>query len=183
MSLLGNAVGVHTVPERGDSAREVSVYSGSHVQRLNVNPGGIDADHFMSARSNSVHSRACDAGHRKLSRFAPLRSSIRIGLSLGPEGRDTRRKPSALAGAGLGLDGRTAIGASPRSASLTQRRKRFAFSPRARATAAIDTSGCWHSPTASALKNTLCRPRRRPVVTTFPVVSTCPPNPLANSKA
>ena len=31
------------------------------------------------------------------------------------------------------------MGASPRSASLTQRRKRFAFNPRANATAAIDT--------------------------------------------
>ena len=32
-------------------------------------------------------------------------------------------------GALLGLAGRIAMGASPRSASLTQRRKRFAFNP------------------------------------------------------
>jgi hypothetical protein len=127
----------------------------------------------------SAHSRACDAGHCKLNRLVRLRSSIWITLSVEPEGRDTGTKPSARSGAWLGLAGRIAMGASPRSASLTQRRKRFAFSPRANATAAIDTPGCWHSPTASALKNTLwCRRRRRPVVT---VVSTCPPNPLAKS--
>jgi Transposase, Mutator family len=60
---------------------------------------------------------------------------------------------------------RIAIGASPRSASWTQRRNRLAFNPRARAMEAIDTPGCWQAPTASALKNKLWCPRRRqPVV-------------------
>ena len=165
--------------EHLDHACERRVYSSSHVQRFNGNPCGIDADHFMSVRRSSAHSRACDAGHCKLNRLVRLRSSIWITLSVEPEGTDTGTKPSARSGAWLGLAGRIAMGASPRSACLTQRRKRFAFSPRANATAAIDTPGCWHSPTASALKNTLwCRRRRRPVVT---VVSTCAPNPLAKS--
>jgi hypothetical protein len=40
--------------EHLDHASERSVYSASHVQRFNGNPGGIDADHFMSARSNTA---------------------------------------------------------------------------------------------------------------------------------
>ena len=44
-----------------------------------------------------------------------------------------------------------AIGRPLRSAFLTQSRNMFAFRPRARATAAIDTPGCWQAPTASAL--------------------------------
>ena len=163
-----------------DHACERRVYSGSHVQRFHGNPGGIDADHFMSARNNSAHSRACDAGHRKLTRFAPLRNSIWITLSVGLEGSDTGTNCSPLSAAVLGAVERIAIGASPRSASCTQRRNRLAFSPRARPTDAIDTPGCWQAPTASALKNMLwCRRRRRPVVRASSVVSTCPPNPLA----
>src|SRR5258708_33626889 len=138
-----------------DHACERRVYSRSHVQRLNGNPGGIDADHFMSARSNSAHSRACDAGQRKLTRFAPLRNSIWIVLSVGLEASDTGTKPSAPSATVFDLLERIAMGASPRSASWTQRRNRFAFSPRARATDAIDTPGCWQAPTASALKNTV----------------------------
>jgi hypothetical protein len=71
------------------------------------------------------------------------------------------------------------MGASARSASCTQRCNRLAFNPRARATAATDAPGCWQAPTASALKNMLWRRRRRrPLVMTSSVVSTCPPNPL-----
>src|ERR1700722_4211461 len=135
-----------------DHACEGRVYSSSHVQRLNGNPGSIDADHFMSAWSSSEHSRACDAGHRKLNRFAPLRSSIWIALSVGLEGRGTGTKSFASTGAAIGVAGRIAIGASPRSASWIHRRSKLAFSPRARATAAIDTPGSWQALTASALK-------------------------------
>jgi hypothetical protein len=61
-------------------------------------------------------------------------------------------------------------------ATATQRRSRFALSPRARAAAAIDTPGCWHAATASALKAALCRRRRRrPILTPWSVVFTCPP--------
>src|ERR1700683_161950 len=165
--------------EHLDHARDRRVYSGSHVQRLNGNPCDIDTDHFMSARSISAHSRACDAGHRRLNRFAPSRSSIWIWLSIGLEERDTGTKSPASVAAALGSADRIAHGARPRSASCTQRRNRLAFNPRARATAATDAPGCWQAPTASALKNTLWRRRRRrPLVTTSSVVSTCPPNPL-----
>jgi hypothetical protein len=165
-----------------DHTCERRVYSGPHVQRLNGNPSCIDADHFMSPLSNSAQSRACDAGQRKLNRFAPLRNSIWIMLSLGLEESDTGTKPSAPSEPAFDRLERIAMGASPRSASWTQRRSRLAFSPRARATDAIDTPGCWQAPTASALKNTLwCRLRRRPVVRASSVVFTCPPNPLAKS--
>ena len=161
--------------EHLDHASERGVYSGSHVQRLNGNPGGIDADHFMSARRSSAHSRACDAGHCKLTRLRPLRARSGSRSLSEPEGRIRGQSHPRDLALWLGQPGRIAMGASPRSASFTQRRKRFAFSPRANATAAIDTPGCWHSPTASALKNTLwCRRRRRPVVTGSVHVSTKP---------
>ena len=53
----------------------------------------------MSVRSSSAHSRACDAGHRKLNRLVRLRSSIWITLSVEPEGRDTGTNPPARSGA------------------------------------------------------------------------------------
>jgi hypothetical protein len=74
--------------------------------------------------------------------------------------------------------GRIAIGRPLRSAFLTQLRNMFAFRPRARATAATDTPGCWHAPTASALNAGLWRRRRRlPVsITARSEVDTCTPN-------
>src|ERR1700728_3603170 len=64
-----------------DHTRERRVYYGSHVQRLHGNPGGIDADHFMSSRNSRAHSCAADAGHSMLT-LRPLRhSSTRIGRS------------------------------------------------------------------------------------------------------
>ena len=98
------------------------------------------------------------------------------------EDSNTGTNPSAPSDTVLDPVERIAIGASPRSASWTQRRNTLAFSPRAKATDAIDTPGCWQAPTASALKNTLwCGCRCRPVVRAFSVVSMCPPNPLAKS--
>ena len=67
-------------------------------------------------------------------------------------------------------------GAPVRSASTSQRRSKFAFSPRESATAAIDTPGRRHAATASALNASLWRRRRR---RTMPIdcseVFTCPP--------
>ena len=68
------------------------VYSGSHVQRLYGNPGGIDADHFMSSRNSRTHSCAADAGHSMLT-LRPLRhSSTRIGRSAPSVGSVTRHE-------------------------------------------------------------------------------------------
>jgi hypothetical protein len=85
------------------------------------------------------------------------------------EGRITGTKPSSF----IGAVGRIAIGLPLRSASLNQRCRRLAFTPRASATAATDTPGCWHAPTASALKWSLwLRRRRRLLPTKVPVVLT-----------
>ena len=67
------------------------------------------------------------AGQRKLHCFARLHSSIWIMLSLGLEESDTGTKPSAPSGTLLDWLERIAIGASPRSASWTQRRNKLAF--------------------------------------------------------
>jgi hypothetical protein len=71
---------------------------------------------------------------------------MRIVPAAGFVGSATGTNPSPLAIATLGAVGRMAIGLSLRSASLTQRCNMAAFSPRAKATAAIDTPGCWHAP-------------------------------------
>src|SRR6202042_306867 len=77
-----------------------------------------------------------------------------------------------------GTGGLTAIGALL-SASRTQWRSMFALSPRANATAAIDTPGCWQAPIASALNSSLWRRRRRRPVEITSFVDTCTPPRLA----
>jgi hypothetical protein len=103
---------------------------------------------------------------------------MRIALSVGLGGSDTGVNPSDPCIATIGSVVRIAIGLPLRSAFLTQSRNMFAFRPRARATAAIDTPGCWHAPTASALNIGLWRRRRRlPVsITARSEVDTCTPN-------
>jgi hypothetical protein len=76
----------------------------------------------------------------------------------------------------LGIVGRIAMGFLRRSASFTQRCKTLALSPRAKATAAIDTPDCWQAPTASAFDSSLWRlRRRRPVSMTCPIALTYTP--------
>ena len=106
----------------------------------------------MSSRSSSAHSCAADAGHSTLTVPPRRRTSMRIAPSAGFEGSATGTKPSPFSIATLGAVVRIAIGLPLRSAFLTQRCNMLALSPRAKATAAMDTPGCWHAPTASALK-------------------------------
>jgi hypothetical protein len=103
---------------------------------------------------------------------------MRIALWAGLGGSDTGMNPSVPDIPSLGSVGRIAIGVPLRSAFLTQSRSMFAFSPRARATAAIDTPACWQAPTASALNSALWRRRRRlPVsMTGRSEVDICTPN-------
>jgi len=80
----------------------------------------------------------------------PLRrTSMRIEFSVGLGGSETGMSLSDSCIVTLGSVVRIAIGLLLRSAFLTQSRNIFAVRPRARATAAIDTPGCWHAPTAS----------------------------------
>src|SRR5579862_5855161 len=144
-----------------DDTSEGRIDAGAHVERLYREPGRIDADHFMSSRSSIAHSRAADAGHCRFKLRPFRRISTRITLSTGIEGNATGTKLSTRSIATLGAVGRIAIGALSRSACRTQVRSRLALSPLARATAAIDTPGCWQAPTASALNIALWRRRRR----------------------
>jgi hypothetical protein len=123
-----------------------------------------------------AHSCAADAGHSTLTVPPPRRTLIWIAASKGFDGSDIGAKfwPPSIARLDPGR--RIAMGIPLRSASLTQRRSTLALSPRARATAAMDTPGCWHSPTASAFKSWLCLRRcRRPISTACSVVCTCTP--------
>jgi hypothetical protein len=127
----------------------------------------------MSSRSSSAHSCAADAGHSTLMVPPRRRTSMRIAPSRGFDCSLTGTKLSPLSVATLGAVGRIAMGLPLRSACLTQRCNMAALSPRAKATAAIETPGCRHAPTASALACALwIRRRRRPVSITCPVVFT-----------
>jgi len=150
--------------------------TGTHVERLYGEPGRIDSDHLISSRSSSAHSCAADAGHSMLTVPPRRRTLMRIAASVGFDGSGTGTKFWTPSTARLDAEFRIAMGIPLRSASLTQRRNTLALSPRAKAMAAMDTPGCWHSPTASALKSWLwVRRRRRPMPTTCPVVRTCTP--------
>jgi hypothetical protein len=158
------------------NAGQCLIDAGTHVERFYCQPGRIDADHLMSSRSSSAHSCAADAGRSTLTVPPRRRTSMRIVPSAGFEGSATGTKLSPLSIAKLGAVARIAIGLPLRSTSLAQRCNMLALSPRANATAAIDTPGCWHAPTASALKCALwVRRRRRLVSTTCAVVFTYTP--------
>jgi hypothetical protein len=159
---------VHHARKRGIRAR-------SHIKRLYREPGGIDSDHLMSSLSSSAHSLAADAGHSMLTLRPLRRTSTRIGPSVGLTGIGSGTKLSGLSVAMTGTVRWIAIGARLPSAAATQRRSKLAFTPRARATAAIDTPSCWHAPTASALNSSLWRRRRRRPVEITPLMDTCTP--------
>ena len=164
-------------------ARQHFIYTGTHVQRFHREPGNIDADHFTNTRNSCAHSLATHAGHSMLI-LRPLRRTwMRIVLSERVAGRGTGMNAGAPSIITLGAVVRIAIGRPLRSAFLTQLRNMFAFRPRARATAATDTPGCWQAPTASVLNAELWRRRRRlPVsTTTRSEVDTC--TPIAKVKA
>jgi hypothetical protein len=149
------------------------VDAGTHVERLNGEPGRIDADHFMSSRSSAAHSCAADAGHSTGTLPPRRRTSMRIALETGLDGNGSGTNPSRPSMATLGAVVRIAIGFPLRSACRTHRCNMAALSPRARGTAATETPGCWHAPTASAMKYALWfRRRRRPISINCPVVFT-----------
>jgi hypothetical protein len=80
----------------------------------------------------------------------------------------TGPKPLGLSTGALGAADRVGTSKVPLSACSTQRRSRFTFSPRARATAtaATDTPGCWQAATASVRNAALRRRgRSRPIPT------------------
>jgi hypothetical protein len=152
------------------------VHTGTHVERLHSKPGGIDPNHLINSRKSSAHSCAADAGHSTVTVPPRRRTLMRIEPPATFEVSDTGTKDGAPSIATAEPGPRIAMGVPLRSASLTQRRTTLAFSPRAKAIAAMDTPGCWHSPTVSALKRSLwLRRRRRPVPTSCPVVCTCTP--------
>jgi hypothetical protein len=114
-------------------ASERGVHAGSHIERFNGKPGRIDADHFMSSRSSRAHSPAAEAGHWMLTVLEPRRTSMRIAASVALAEIPTGTKPPELSTGALGTEGRLGTSSVPLSARSTQRRSRFAFSPRARA--------------------------------------------------
>ena len=88
--------------------------------------------------------------------MAPHRNSMRISVAVARGGKATGTNAADVDG-GAGTFGKGKVSTSPGtiSALLTQRRNRFALTPCAIATAAIETPGCMHAATALALNSSL----------------------------
>jgi hypothetical protein len=163
--------------EYANDARQCRFRSGTHVQRLHGQPHRVDADHRSNSRSQPAHSAAAVSGQLTFTIVAPRRSSIAISCDVAAVDRSsgmgmnvrfsTLDGGSAAWAVSIGLTGCVC------SSVTTQRRSRFAFSPFASATAAIDTPRCRQADTTFALNAALWVHRRR---RTMPLseVSMCP---------
>jgi tRNA A37 threonylcarbamoyladenosine modification protein TsaB len=80
--------------------------------------------------------------HSTLIVFEPRRTSMRIAASIAVGEIFTGSNPPVFSTGTLGVVARVATSEVLLSACSTRRRSSFAFSPRARATAATDTPGC-----------------------------------------
>jgi len=83
---------------------------------------------------------------------------------LAPTARRHEFKSEGCCGKSLLLGSTGANATGPGSAcfdAITLRRSRFAFSPRASATEAIEMPRCWQAAIAAALNSSLCVRRRR----------------------
>src|SRR6478672_12273411 len=156
-----------------DHAGQEPLGAGAHVDRLDRQPDRVDSDHRSSSRIQAAHCNAAAHGQVTVIAVAPRRSSMRMA--------------AGASSAGGNCAGTKAVATTPmevlasappprRSASRTQRRARFALTPWAIATAALDTPGELHAATTCALNSALCvRRRRPPAMTSFEIVCTCPP--------
>lgn len=146
-------------------ARQQPLGAGSHVDGLGGQPHRIDADHRSSSRIQAAHSLAALAGHVTVTVVAPRCSSMRMsgnGVGVAGEGSDTGTNDGAVVGL-LAVTATCALSSSTDgliSTSVTQRRRRLAFTPLAMATAAMEMPGCVQAATRSALNSSLCRRRR-----------------------
>ena len=135
---------------------------GSECDLSTRNPHRIDADRRRISRTQAAHWPAASVGYFKVSVVAPRRSSMTIsGAGLADAGSCSGTNVDAGIDATAFVGRSWEHGSSDDSASRTQRRSRFALIPRDMAMAAIDTPGCRHAVTASALNSSLCRRRRR----------------------
>lgn len=137
-----------------------------------------DAARRSSSRNQHAHSAAAASGQPTFTAVAPQHSSIVVSWAAvtadlsrltGMNARfSTLARRSAAWTVSIGLTGGGC------SSVTTQRRSRFAFSPFAKATAAIDTPGCRQASTTFALNSAVCVRRRRQT-TPWSEVSICPP--------
>jgi hypothetical protein len=124
----------------------------AHVQRLHRQPDRFDPNHRNSLRNTAPHCRAAVTGHCTVINVLPRRTSTRLS-SLPPDAQGivTGTNGGARTGTGNLPASDASKTASARSACITQRRNRFAFSPLESATEASDTPGFRHAATDSAL--------------------------------
>jgi hypothetical protein len=149
-------------PEHIHNPGKGCIHPRSHVQRLHSQPSCVNADQRNSSRSNMAQTCADEAGHCTTIVVEPRRTSRRIDPSSNLPARATGTNPGPFSiGTLVAFSARFATGAPVLSASTTQRRSRFAFTPRDIAIAAIETPGCRHADTASDLNDSLWRRRRR----------------------
>jgi hypothetical protein len=133
---------------------EQAIGAGAHVHGLDGEPHRIDADHRSSSRIHAAHSAATPHGHVTEIDVAPRRSSIRMSAVEAAEGICIGTKAAADV-AIVGVAGLFATAQAYISTAQTQRRSRFALTPWAIATAAMDAPGSMHAATALALNSSL----------------------------
>src|SRR5665213_1485822 len=164
LDAAGAGVGkeVAVVRQRGAEdlyhAGQQPVNAGAHVDGVDRQPDGVDPNHRSSSRIHAAHCEAAAHGQLTLMAIGPRRSSMRMSVGTAWAGGNCTGT-KAVATAPL-----TALANAPpprRSASRTQRRARFALTPWAIATAALDTPGELHAATTCALNSALWVRRRR----------------------
>src|SRR5574337_359931 len=124
--------------EHVDDTREGGLGAGPHIQRLNGQPHGIQADHRSSSRIQAPKSAAADTGQVIVIVVVPRRSWIWMPRSC---------VGGTLAGSDTGTNSPAAAGsaASPWRASCRHRCTTLALMPCDIATLATDAPGASHS--------------------------------------
>ena len=139
-------------------ADQHGIGAGPHIERGGCHPDRVDSNHLKSARTNSAHSMLDPETKIRNSPRCITRSTLEVGVVI------SRTSDSSCINSGRSLNEPSAgiplrLRAISRN-SETQRRKRLALTPFARATLAVDTPGASQALTNPRLNSFEYRPRR-----------------------
>ena len=138
-------------------AHQHGIGAGPHIERASRHPDRVDSNHLKSTRTNSAHSVLEPETKTRNSPPCKTSSTLEVGAVI------SRTSDSSLINSGRSFNETSAgfpsrLLETPRS-SETQRRKRLALTPFARATLAVDTPGASQALTNSRLNSFEYRPR------------------------
>ena len=138
-------------------AHQHGIGAGPHIERGGCHPDRVDPNHLKSARTNWAHSMLEPETKTRKSPRCKTSSILEVGAAI------SRTSDSSCINSGRSFNETSAefpsrLRETPRS-SETQRRKRLALTPFARATLAVDTPGASQAFTNSRLNSFEYRPR------------------------